>query len=47
MNEHSIKVLKSQGFFFIKELKNGMFRAQYDKIVYYNLYVDDNTVRQA
>jgi RimJ/RimL family protein N-acetyltransferase len=47
MNERSIKVLKSQGFFFIKELDNGMYRAQYDKTVYYNLYVDGNSVRQA
>lgn len=46
MNDPSIEVLKKQGFFFIKKLKNGTYKAQHNKTVYYNLYVEGETVKQ-
>jgi hypothetical protein len=41
-----INVLKSQGFFCIKQLKDGTYKAQYDKTTYYGLYVVENVVKQ-
>jgi len=45
--DETIDILKRQGFFLIKELENGKFRAQYGKTTYYNLYVENNIVKQA
>jgi hypothetical protein len=41
-----IIVLKNQGFFFIKKLADGTYKAQYNNTTYYGLYIIGNVVKQ-
>jgi hypothetical protein len=41
-----IEFLKKQGFFWVKQSSDGTYQAQYNKTVYFGLYVHNNVVRQ-